>query len=348
MPTQLIINPPKVPILPEDHISPTNTSQPLPNQSHVTPQPPPNRPGTPERPEIEPLTPKSAVALLNYPPAAPIPLPPPVFIPRPSPVPISEDDNSDVVALRAAISILQLQRDKAKRDIKTIDELKNEAMEDPDAWLQTAIARRNQSRCQPSHPLSATIDDTLRDVATTMRSRIDSQAPSEAQATAGAESSTREVLEDTTANGNAPALDADAGAEAVEDSDSESDSESPQIAPRYGPIPAPQKIARMPAINWAKYRVVGESLDKLHEEQLRRPTPGEPTTDKNPNGIPVDPRLRAPEYAAFSEYNPLTEGKYQPAAKTERKHGSPEVEAPRVPTRVLPHRKNRGKRKERS
>lgn len=41
-------------------------------------------------------------------------------------------------------------------------------------------------------------------------------------------------------------------------------------------IPRPQDVVRMPAVNWAKYGVVGESLDKLHEEQRERPSLGEP------------------------------------------------------------------------
>ena len=35
---------------------------------------------------------------------------------------------------------------------------------------------------------------------------------------------------------------------------------------------------RCPPINWAQYGVVGESLDKLHAEQIAAPTLGVPAT----------------------------------------------------------------------
>lgn len=41
-------------------------------------------------------------------------------------------------------------------------------------------------------------------------------------------------------------------------------------------IPKPQNIVRCPPINWSQYAVVGESLDKLHNEQVRFPAQGTP------------------------------------------------------------------------
>ncbi|KAK3996832.1 hypothetical protein QBC44DRAFT_316654 [Cladorrhinum sp. PSN332] len=41
-------------------------------------------------------------------------------------------------------------------------------------------------------------------------------------------------------------------------------------------LPKPQNVVRCPPINWSQYGVVGESLDKLHAEQLVAPTPGAP------------------------------------------------------------------------
>jgi hypothetical protein len=34
----------------------------------------------------------------------------------------------------------------------------------------------------------------------------------------------------------------------------------------------------MPPINWSQYAVVGESLDRLHNEQVARPSQGTPAT----------------------------------------------------------------------
>ena len=57
-------------------------------------------------------------------------------------------------------------------------------------------------------------------------------------------------------------------------------------------IPKPQNVVRMPPINWAKYQIVGEPLDKMHEEQLHRPSCGRP---------------RPPEYVLASPYRPLVD-----------------------------------------
>ncbi|OAA64857.1 hypothetical protein ISF_04267 [Cordyceps fumosorosea ARSEF 2679] len=44
----------------------------------------------------------------------------------------------------------------------------------------------------------------------------------------------------------------------------------------WATLPRPQEVVRCPPINWSQYAVVGESLDKLHAEQVARPTQGGP------------------------------------------------------------------------
>ncbi|XMA17608.1 hypothetical protein WAI453_010399 [Rhynchosporium graminicola] len=41
-------------------------------------------------------------------------------------------------------------------------------------------------------------------------------------------------------------------------------------------LPRPQDVVRMPHINWDQYAVVGDSLEKLHSDQLRHPPEGSP------------------------------------------------------------------------
>ncbi|KAI9741618.1 MAG: hypothetical protein M1834_000002 [Cirrosporium novae-zelandiae] len=64
--------------------------------------------------------------------------------------------------------------------------------------------------------------------------------------------------------------------------------------PAYNGFPEPQNIVRCPPINWAKYHIVGESLDKLHEEQRSRPYGGrgKQTT-------------RAPKHHILAPYDPI-------------------------------------------
>lgn len=74
---------------------------------------------------------------------------------------------------------------------------------------------------------------------------------------------------------------------------------------RFGKIPKPQSVVRMPPVNWAKYQILGEPLDKMHEEQLRRPSPGMPRRE--------EPAQRTPEHVLISPYRPLADNLETPA-----------------------------------
>lgn len=64
-------------------------------------------------------------------------------------------------------------------------------------------------------------------------------------------------------------------------------------------IPGPQNVVRCPPINWAKYHIVGDPLEKLHDEQQRRPTPGQPHTDEEPTSTT--------EHVIAAPYSPWTD-----------------------------------------
>jgi hypothetical protein len=65
--------------------------------------------------------------------------------------------------------------------------------------------------------------------------------------------------------------------EEMEDADAEAQAAAEERRQKeWGKIPKPQNIVRCPPINWQKYAIVGESLDKLHEDQKSRPTEGKP------------------------------------------------------------------------
>jgi len=63
---------------------------------------------------------------------------------------------------------------------------------------------------------------------------------------------------------------------------------------RFGKFPPPQTIVRCPPINWAKYHIVGEPLDRLHQEQRRRPG----AADSDP-GTPQRDHVIAAPYSPF-------------------------------------------------
>ncbi|KAL3474825.1 hypothetical protein BJX99DRAFT_172713 [Aspergillus californicus] len=224
-----------------------------------------SRPGTPPRPPYSPvtpvfasLTPTNGSAHPIIPPAAsPSPtsqvppyrsilssLPPPVpptFAPEPPPVPISESENPDAIALRSAISILQLQKQQSVRDIQCLERMKEAAALDPEKFAGD-LAAGKLSRKDKGGFIDFNHEDEEEDDSTEPR--------------------------DVSAAG-------------------------------LGTLPEPQNIVRMPPINWAKYQIAGESLDKMHEEEQRRPSISEPRRDEYAQ--------RAPEYMLASPYQPLVD-----------------------------------------
>jgi hypothetical protein len=178
-------------------------------------------------------------------------------------VAIAESDNPDVLALRSAISLLQLQREKSKRDLKALAELKSAAVADPAAFGRSIL----QTRAQAANAYSDVLSPTL----------------------AGLGDSEEDVEQ--------------AGPDARKDS---ADVGAPPPASKFPAIPQPQNIIRCPPVNWAKYHVVGESLDKMHEEQKR--WPGQPEPPRTQSGA------RAPPHTVASPYSPFTDGIGKPQA----------------------------------
>jgi hypothetical protein len=195
-----------------------------------------SRTTSPERPPVSPITPVVSHAQL-----APVDdkseaLPPPAteFIPEPKPVPIRNlDENPDALALRAAISMLQIQRQKAQDDLQTLQRLKEAAVAEPDAYvaeLRERKKRPKKTRSALADILGPTVDeDALR--------RIDQDQDNEPD---------NNVSEGSLTANSAP--------------------------PKFPDEPAPQNIYRAPPINWNKYSIMGEPLEKIYQEQ--KVTPG--------------------------------------------------------------------------
>ncbi|MCJ1419218.1 hypothetical protein MMC32_005571 [Xylographa parallela] len=143
---------------------------------------------------------------------------------RAIPTSISESDNPDAIALRSAISVLQIQRQRTLRDLQTLERQKTIAVADPKRF---------------AHELSS-----------------GSVKSASSRGTLGGENSDSASLENQT--------------------DLSRDHSAIQEVTSFGIIPAPQNIVRCPPVNWAKYHIVGDALDNLHEEQRLRPSSGEP------------------------------------------------------------------------
>lgn len=236
-----------------------------------------NTPGTPPRPPYSPVTPvfahldavASKEATIIPPPLslsptshAPAETPayqpprppavPAVFKPEPPPVPISESENPDAIALRSAISILQMQKQQSLRDIQTLDRMKEAAAADPEGFARELAAGR---------------------LRTEDRGAVVQFSEGDAMDT---DEDNKEGVKQAQGDGTT-------------------------TTSKFGRIPPPQNVVRMPPINWAKYQVVGEPLDRMHEEQLHRPNLGEPR------------REPAPEHVLASPYRPLVDQLESPA-----------------------------------
>lgn len=190
---------------------------------------------------------------------------PPQDVPQPPlPMPISETENPDAVALRAALSILQIQRLQTLRDMKNLEQQKKAAVADPECFAA--------------------------DVAT---------------------GKVRTIMGNGLVVGPTLEVEHKTSPDDFQDSalDSDVDDERPlREGSRFENIPGPQNVVRMPPVNWAKYHIVGESLDKLHEEQRARPIPGQPRRNED--------LLRAPEHVIAAPYNPWTDKVAEPYMRT--------------------------------
>lgn len=176
------------------------------------------------------------------------------FIDEPHTLPITLDENSDAIALKAALSILQLQKQQSQRDIKQLDRMKAAADREPEAFVDALKAGKL------------------------------SGAPPQAVLTVGDEHDSDQGTPD---NG-------------VADAESSHDT--------FGKFPKPQNVVRCPAINWAKYHIVGEPLDRIHEEQKQRPEPG---------SVRRDEYGRPPEHVIAAPYRPFID-KFEPTADITR------------------------------
>lgn len=183
----------------------------------------------------------------------------------PPPVPVRECSNPDAIALRAAMSVLQLQRQQALRDMQTLERQKEAAVADPEAFARAVAGGRIRARG--------------------MRGIL------------GPVGEVREGFD----GGNAARAGGVDGGEAHGLGDGDDDDGATVGmggGEAFGEIPSGQNVVRMPPVNWAKYHIVGGSLDKLHEEQRSRPVAGRPGDGD------VKPRPRAPEHVVASPYDP--------------------------------------------
>ncbi|PNS18174.1 Chitin synthase 3 [Sphaceloma murrayae] len=183
----------------------------------------PSRDVSPVPPLASPISPKLAPARQLAPQSTNVSL-----IDKPPSLPFSGEDATDAIALRAAISSLQVQRKRAEDDVKTLQRIRDDALARPDDFQKHVVETAMKQMKRPA--------------------KFDPHAVQEAD-------------------------------------DVEVQDTPPQMFPT---IPQPQDVVRCPPINWAKYNIVGEPLDRMHNaQQIAEYKPGagvtaayDPATDK--------------------------------------------------------------------
>ncbi|KAK4128394.1 hypothetical protein N657DRAFT_638863 [Parathielavia appendiculata] len=264
------------------------------NPRHASPT---SRASSPPRPPVSPITPMLAAAQL--PGASPagntthnapddFALGRPVFthtsqtdqvgIAPPPAQPIDFDSNPDVLALKSAISILQLQRARATADLQSLRRAKEAALANPEAFAADLAAGNVRVEGDPlfsprTRAGGVTGDHFASDSSSTTTSDDDDDGEAEAE-----EPETEAPTDNSTTRAEqSPEHRAPKQKPKPKPKHRQKGKHtSSPPAPPWQTLPKPQSIVRCPPINWAQYGVVGESLDKLHSEQLAAPIPGTP------------------------------------------------------------------------
>lgn len=85
-------------------------------------------------------------------------IPPTQYIKQPPNQPFSGDDATDAIALRAAISTLQIQKKKAQDDLQTLAEIKKLALNEPEQFRRELQAGRLKEHTPKIGDLQAILD----------------------------------------------------------------------------------------------------------------------------------------------------------------------------------------------
>jgi hypothetical protein len=186
--------------------------------------------------------------------------------------PIDLHSNPDVLALKSAISILQIQRRKAERDMVTLNHVRSAALAEPEAFVQDLTAGR--VRVEGERLLVGGVRDEDSD----SDSDSDGESKSDGDNDGDKEKEKDSIMSDN--NNEEKQIKSDGSAQTESHPQSQPTTEikyNVKTDPQpWTSIPKPQNIVRCPPINWSQYAVVGESLDKLHNEQVLRPAQGTP------------------------------------------------------------------------
>jgi hypothetical protein len=233
---------------PKTSASPRTLSESLPSEAvrWPSPEPPPASPLTPPTRPARPATQAQAEHAPQSQRHARAEQEP-KFIQQPPSLPFSGQDSSDAIALRAAISSLQFQRLQAQRDLRTLQDIKRQAVDHPEEYRRYVLAA-SQAKSAPPPWLTA-------------ESSVPNDDEDDDTMTGASESKTPNQTSKARKSSGFPA------------------------------VPLPQAVVRCPPIEWEKYHITGEPLDKLHRDQQARPGHVNPAERESLVAAPYNPFL---------------------------------------------------------
>ena len=181
-----------------------------------------------------------------------------------------------------------MQRQRGQQDMQTLEQIKLAALKDPEAFVSELVAGRLKSGSAQSGSSNAAKDI----LAASLPSVTAPRKGQEGTAATPSDKDHHNDEEDTDA--------------AKDESENPAPDDQPKpSSSKFAPVPTPQNIFRCPPINWAKYHVVGEALDRIHAEQIARPPTGDVVAGPGEVGGSGGAQARNPAYVLSAPYSPF-------------------------------------------
>lgn len=204
--------------------------------------------------------------------------------------------------------------------MQTLEEIKQAALKDPEQFVGELIAGRVKNGGPSGRTTSNILSTSLQEV-------HDGEQQQQQQHSDGKTQSSQNNKTNMSKTNSDEDDDEEGNDDDIKNNDNTRQRQRSKLIPsgsKFAPIPTPQNIFRCPPINWAKYHVVGESLDKIHAEQIARPptsdvvgaiaSAGEPV---NSDGTAV--QARNPPYVLSAPYSPFQDTEITAGEKGNRK-----------------------------
>jgi hypothetical protein len=228
--------------------------QQVPQQVPQQPAPPPSL----QQSQVQPAAPEAVKHAI----------PKAEYIPKPPNRPFSSEDATDAMALRAAISTLQFQKKKAQNDMQELARIKQMALDDPERFKKELAAGRLKAERHVIGNMQSILDDL--ENGDDDDEVVFELGPAGNKASEQVRKSSGEIVTSQPSRSDSVSTSKDVTMEDRSVSE-QKPAKSADVAQPFPRIPEAQNVVRMPCVNWDKYGIVGEPLERIHNQQKRWP-----------------------------------------------------------------------------